>query len=107
MVGVPGRSKGCNTCRKRRIACSLDTPACKQCIKSNRECGGYQRERLWVPNNQVKLEGGVTLGAATPAATGTLSRKTAGKTSKDTTVALVWKSSPNTPDYDKVVAPTP
>lgn len=60
-----------------------------------------------MPNNQVKLEGGVTLGPATPAATETLSRKTAGKTSKDTTVALVWKSSPNTPDYDKVVAPTP
>ncbi|OBT55429.1 hypothetical protein VE04_05614 [Pseudogymnoascus sp. 24MN13] len=107
MVGVPGRSKGCNTCRKRRIACSLDTPVCKQCIKSNRECGGYQRERLWVPNNQVKLEGGVALGASTPTASGTLPSRTVGKASKDTTVALVWTSTQNKPHYDKVVSPTP
>ncbi|OJJ50107.1 hypothetical protein ASPZODRAFT_149516 [Penicilliopsis zonata CBS 506.65] len=48
MVGVPGKSKGCNTCRKRKIACGLQTPACIQCIKSKRVCTGYQREKLFV-----------------------------------------------------------
>lgn len=60
-----------------------------------------------MPNNQVKLEGGVTLGAATPTAAGTLPSKTTGKAPRDTTVALVWKSALNIPHYDKVVAPTP
>ncbi|KFY40914.1 hypothetical protein V494_03269 [Pseudogymnoascus sp. VKM F-4513 (FW-928)] len=89
------------------LTCSLDTPACKQCIKSNRECGGYQRERLWVPNNQVKLEGGVALGVATQKEAGTPPSKTTGKASKNNTVALVWTSAPNDPHNDKVVAPTP
>ncbi|KIV96571.1 hypothetical protein PV10_00419 [Exophiala mesophila] len=45
MVGVPGKSKGCNTCRKRKISCDGDRPSCARCTKSNRICGGYQRER--------------------------------------------------------------
>ncbi|KAF2100490.1 hypothetical protein NA57DRAFT_74097 [Rhizodiscina lignyota] len=48
MVGVPGRSKACNTCRRRKIACSLERPHCFQCIKSGRQCLGYQKERVFV-----------------------------------------------------------
>ncbi|KAJ6437310.1 hypothetical protein O9K51_10284 [Purpureocillium lavendulum] len=43
MVGVPGRSKGCATCRKRKKGCDRATPVCNQCKKSELPCGGYDR----------------------------------------------------------------
>ncbi|RFU30305.1 hypothetical protein B7463_g6005, partial [Scytalidium lignicola] len=52
MVGVPGRSKACHTCRQRRIACGLERPQCSQCVKSNRVCAGYQRERVFILNHE-------------------------------------------------------
>ncbi|KAJ5641814.1 hypothetical protein N7490_005814 [Penicillium lividum] len=48
MVGVAGKSKGCNTCRKRKIACDQQKPACQRCTRSNRVCGGYEKERVFV-----------------------------------------------------------
>ncbi|KAF2672373.1 hypothetical protein BT63DRAFT_194719 [Microthyrium microscopicum] len=48
MVNVPGRSKGCQTCRKRKIKCTLERPECAQCMKSGRVCLGYQRDRIFV-----------------------------------------------------------
>ncbi|OGM48028.1 hypothetical protein ABOM_002741 [Aspergillus bombycis] len=48
MVGVAGKSKGCNTCRKRKVACDQERPACARCTRSNRVCGGYERERVFV-----------------------------------------------------------
>ncbi|KIW73486.1 hypothetical protein PV04_01600 [Phialophora macrospora] len=45
MVGVAGKSKGCNTCRERKIHCDGSRPSCARCTKGNRVCGGYQRER--------------------------------------------------------------
>ncbi|KAF2686006.1 hypothetical protein K458DRAFT_416371 [Lentithecium fluviatile CBS 122367] len=48
MVGVPGRAKGCSTCRKRKKKCDLQTPTCGNCSKGNYDCGGYQREMLIV-----------------------------------------------------------
>ncbi|RAK95358.1 Zn(II)2Cys6 transcription factor domain-containing protein [Aspergillus ibericus CBS 121593] len=48
MVGVAGKSKGCNTCRTRKIACDRSRPECGQCTRSNRVCRGYQRERVFV-----------------------------------------------------------
>ncbi|KAJ5927837.1 hypothetical protein N7466_006793 [Penicillium verhagenii] len=48
MVGVAGKSKGCNTCRKRKIACDQEKPTCKRCTQSNRVCGGYEKERVFV-----------------------------------------------------------
>lgn len=59
-----------------------------QCIKSNRECGGYQRERMWVPNNQVKLEGGTPLG--TPSHPSRSRNKSNTPDSDATTVELIW-----------------
>ena len=69
MVGVAGKSKGCNTCRNRKIAvrddvrifkavqegltdsqiqCDQARPFCAQCTRSNRVCGGYQKQRTFV-----------------------------------------------------------
>ncbi|OHW99125.1 C6 zinc finger domain-containing protein [Colletotrichum incanum] len=48
MVGVPGRSKGCNTCRKRKKGCDLQRPSCGQCQKAGIDCAGYERKRIFV-----------------------------------------------------------
>ncbi|KAL7893419.1 hypothetical protein HDV63DRAFT_397687 [Trichoderma sp. SZMC 28014] len=48
MVGVPGRSKGCVTCRRRKKGCDQNVPTCHQCIRAGLECGGYERDLVWV-----------------------------------------------------------
>ncbi|KAI2624012.1 hypothetical protein GGS26DRAFT_593532 [Hypomontagnella submonticulosa] len=48
MVGVPGKYKGCNTCRARRVACDNGRPYCKKCTDYGRECGGYERETVFI-----------------------------------------------------------
>lgn len=83
MVGVPGRSKACHSCRQRRIAvsrlpverlgfghaiffadlycfglkCGLQRPHCSQCIKSKIVCSGYQRDRIFI--NVGPSDGGI------------------------------------------------
>ncbi|RFU27315.1 hypothetical protein B7463_g9035, partial [Scytalidium lignicola] len=47
MVGVAGRSKGCNTCRQRHVKCDEVKPICQRCIKAGFECLGYSRETQW------------------------------------------------------------
>ncbi|EPE06633.1 transposase tc1-like protein [Ophiostoma piceae UAMH 11346] len=47
MVGVPGRSNGCNTCRRRRVKCDEAKPLCARCIKGGFQCQGYERHRTW------------------------------------------------------------
>ncbi|KAI6087395.1 hypothetical protein F4821DRAFT_107466 [Hypoxylon rubiginosum] len=47
MVGVAGRSKGCNTCRKRRVKCDEAKPQCYRCLKAGFECLGYERATQW------------------------------------------------------------
>ncbi|KYK59422.1 Fungal transcriptional regulatory protein [Drechmeria coniospora] len=42
-VGKKRTKTGCMTCRKRRIKCDENKPRCKNCIKSKRECKGYDR----------------------------------------------------------------
>ncbi|KAF2114531.1 hypothetical protein BDV96DRAFT_100562 [Lophiotrema nucula] len=54
MVGVPGRSKGCATCRRRKKKCDLQEPICGNCTKGKFVCGGYQRDLIVV---QVGPEG--------------------------------------------------
>ncbi|KAK9464598.1 hypothetical protein V1512DRAFT_212867 [Lipomyces arxii] len=57
MVGVPGGSKGCSTCRKRKIKCDLQEPYCGQCISSRRQCTGPVKGlimRLIHPTHRVK-----------------------------------------------------
>ncbi|KAI1757465.1 hypothetical protein F4782DRAFT_130684 [Xylaria castorea] len=52
MVGVPGKYKGCNTCRMRRVKCDNARPFCKKCIDYGRECGGYERETVFIVGTQ-------------------------------------------------------
>jgi hypothetical protein len=40
MVNVAGRSKGCSTCRKRRIKCDETQPVCLRCQKLGVPCDG-------------------------------------------------------------------
>ncbi|KAI5926465.1 hypothetical protein F4810DRAFT_725122 [Camillea tinctor] len=51
MVGVPGRSKACNTCRRRRVRCGKNAheakPLCHRCSKGGFECLGYERPMQW------------------------------------------------------------
>ncbi|KFY13912.1 hypothetical protein V492_02976, partial [Pseudogymnoascus sp. VKM F-4246] len=48
MVGVPGKFKGCNTCRDRRVKCDNVRPKCQKCVGSGRECRGYDREMIFI-----------------------------------------------------------
>ncbi|KAI1287748.1 hypothetical protein F5Y03DRAFT_113893 [Xylaria venustula] len=52
MVGVPGKYKGCNTCRARRVKCDNTRPFCKKCTDYGRECGGYERETVFIVGTQ-------------------------------------------------------
>ncbi|KAI0456482.1 hypothetical protein F5B21DRAFT_467886 [Xylaria acuta] len=53
MVGVPGRSKGCSTCRKRKKGCDKGRPTCTQCFNAGLECGGYERGIVFINHTQV------------------------------------------------------
>ncbi|KAK4112880.1 hypothetical protein N656DRAFT_752982 [Canariomyces notabilis] len=48
MVGVPGRSQACSTCRERKVSCDAAKPHCNRCVRTGRQCGGYQRPRVFV-----------------------------------------------------------
>ncbi len=77
MVGVPGKFKGCETCRLRRreggrptpspspgrlplsrpsdagagaavLQCDNGRPFCKKCIDTGRDCAGYERETVFI-----------------------------------------------------------
>ncbi|OQV00628.1 Fungal specific transcription factor domain-containing protein isoform 2 [Cladophialophora immunda] len=48
MVGVPGKSKGCSTCRRRKKGCDQKRPVCGQCATTGNICGGYDRERTFI-----------------------------------------------------------
>ncbi|KAI1426591.1 hypothetical protein F5Y12DRAFT_271498 [Xylaria sp. FL1777] len=52
MVGVPGRSKGCSTCRRRKKGCDGKRPICTQCSGAGLECGGYERGRIFLNYTQ-------------------------------------------------------
>ncbi|KAK1774825.1 hypothetical protein QBC45DRAFT_25544 [Copromyces sp. CBS 386.78] len=47
-------SRGCRTCRARRIKCDEGKPTCNQCAKSRRECAGYRNEFEIVHRDQTK-----------------------------------------------------
>ena len=56
MVGIPGKSKGCHTCRRRKIGCDLQQPNCGRCIKSGRKCEGYSRGLVFLNRTERGLE---------------------------------------------------
>ncbi|KAI1260295.1 hypothetical protein F5Y18DRAFT_259597 [Xylariaceae sp. FL1019] len=47
MVGIP-RSKGCKTCRRKKIKCDEQRPRCGQCRKGVRECEGYEQPTIFL-----------------------------------------------------------
>ncbi|KAI0148584.1 hypothetical protein GGR57DRAFT_235762 [Xylariaceae sp. FL1272] len=47
MVGIP-RSKGCKTCRRKKIKCDEQRPRCGQCRKGVRECEGYEQPTVFL-----------------------------------------------------------
>ncbi|KAJ2996090.1 hypothetical protein NUW58_g1084 [Xylaria curta] len=46
MVGIP-RSKGCKTCRRKKIKCDEQKPGCGQCRRGVRECEGYDQPTIF------------------------------------------------------------
>lgn len=48
MVGVPGRSKACVTCRRRKKGCDKKVPFCGQCLALGIPCDGYERQPIWL-----------------------------------------------------------
>ncbi|KAH6616013.1 hypothetical protein B0J18DRAFT_294321 [Chaetomium sp. MPI-SDFR-AT-0129] len=58
MVGVPGRSKGCITCRQRRKGCDLAKPTCDQCNRAGLTCAGYTTERVFVISTPMSRKAG-------------------------------------------------
>ncbi|UNI24896.1 hypothetical protein JDV02_010615 [Purpureocillium takamizusanense] len=98
MVGVPGRSKGCSTCRRRKKGCDRRLPSCSQCLRLGLPCGGYSRDLVWVTNVP---ERGVALG---PESQHELRGQPAHEGSKDDEPWVVRYSRPNT---QQVGAPGP
>ncbi|KAL4810033.1 fungal-specific transcription factor domain-containing protein [Aspergillus unguis] len=41
-------TKGCYTCRRRRIICDNGLPTCRKCQDAGKECLGYQKPLVWV-----------------------------------------------------------
>lgn len=55
MVGVPGKSKGCTTCRRRKKKCDLQEPACNRCLNSGKTCEGYSRYPVFLNRTKQGL----------------------------------------------------
>ncbi|KAK4139728.1 uncharacterized protein C8A04DRAFT_40470 [Dichotomopilus funicola] len=58
-----GPSKGCSTCRKRRVKCDEDRPSCRECLRLGRECGGYESEKKKTGGIRFKDQGTHTVAA--------------------------------------------
>lgn len=41
-----GRSKGCTTCKERRVKCDAARPGCNVCLRLKLSCGGYKASNL-------------------------------------------------------------
>ncbi|KAF7156613.1 hypothetical protein CNMCM6106_000903 [Aspergillus hiratsukae] len=41
-------TKGCYTCRRRRIICDNGLPTCRKCRDAGKECLGYRKPLVWV-----------------------------------------------------------
>ncbi|KAK4140101.1 uncharacterized protein C8A04DRAFT_32388 [Dichotomopilus funicola] len=76
--GTP--SKGCQTCRTRRVKCDETKPTCKQCAKARRDCPGYRDDFDIVLRNEnhAARRRALNLGGARKAGGGSGGRK-AGK----------------------------
>ncbi|KAM0421218.1 hypothetical protein ACHAPT_010938 [Fusarium lateritium] len=48
MVNVPGRSRGCATCRKRKVKCDQSLPECLTCLRMGLRCPGARTDAFFV-----------------------------------------------------------
>ncbi|KIV82293.1 hypothetical protein PV11_04414 [Exophiala sideris] len=67
MVGIPGRSQGCTTCRRRKVRCDLAKPSCQRCTTSGRQCEGYEKYPVFINRGQQGLQKRKRLEEARPA----------------------------------------
>ncbi|KAH6614770.1 hypothetical protein B0J18DRAFT_374452 [Chaetomium sp. MPI-SDFR-AT-0129] len=74
--GTP--SKGCQTCRTRRVKCDETKPTCKQCAKARRDCPGYRDDFDIVLRNEnhAARRRALNLGSSRKAATTTITATT-------------------------------
>lgn len=49
-----GASRGCVTCRQRRVKCDETKPFCRACLRLGLECAGYARPRLRFKDQTVR-----------------------------------------------------
>ncbi|OAG16232.1 hypothetical protein CC77DRAFT_1024123 [Alternaria alternata] len=54
MTAAKTATKGCWTCKDRKVSCDRAVPVCNKCSKSKRVCGGYGIRLSWVKNNDHK-----------------------------------------------------
>ncbi|OWY47523.1 uncharacterized protein AALT_g6558 [Alternaria alternata] len=54
MTAAKAATKGCWTCKDRKVSCDRAVPVCNKCSKSKRVCGGYGIRLSWVKNNDQK-----------------------------------------------------
>ncbi|RYN42116.1 hypothetical protein AA0112_g2031 [Alternaria arborescens] len=54
MTAAKTATKGCWTCKDRKVSCDRAVPVCNKCSKSKRVCGGYGIRLSWVKNNDQK-----------------------------------------------------
>ncbi|KAJ5082815.1 hypothetical protein N7532_011858 [Penicillium argentinense] len=54
--GIPWQSKGCWTCRKRKIKCDQRKPECERCIKRDIQCLGYEKTRTFIYHSYEEPE---------------------------------------------------
>jgi hypothetical protein len=48
MVGVAGKSKACNDCKRRRVKCGLERPGCARCASADIRCSGYDQQMYFI-----------------------------------------------------------
>jgi hypothetical protein len=48
MVGVAGKSKACNDCKRRRVKCTFERPICTRCTRARIPCSGYTNSTIFV-----------------------------------------------------------
>lgn len=88
MVGVPGRSQGCITCRARRKGCDRQWPACLRCIQAGLPCGGYNQRPVFVTSTQGSGGSSARYQRATTTDPLTLGNTRQGSSTQDITLSL-------------------
>jgi len=67
-----GRSRGCHTCKRRRVKCDEGRPGCATCIRLGHECAGYEKRppriRFAVPKTGPASESSGSSAPEQPAA---------------------------------------